>query len=356
MSAIIADTGGLAFAEVTDGAVRRLHPIPWELTTDRSAVAAAATLHGGGLSIVARIAASNVPLLIGSADGTDLRPAPGIPGAQAHADVHGVSRDGTVLATAERRTAHGYRHSAHFLRPEAATWSDLEVPDTFRLLHVVGSDGDTVYLTGGAEDASEATDREQKPALFAADLSKGVVTEVGLPVSGPAVPLRDRLRWNSCDPAFGLLGRGTFHRNVLVTSSSHGHAFEYEVLHAVDRASGLWATARLRRDDHLAEQWVAADRTVHGLTGFGDLWTSDAGGAWRHTDFRDRLTRVLGSNTKSIGLQAAAFTGDRLLLATTQAVVECAADGTDLRILCRRDEGAPRVLSFLRPPAGTLPG
>ncbi|MFE0037750.1 hypothetical protein [Streptomyces sp. NPDC059015] len=266
-----------------------------------------------------------------------------------------MSRGGTVLATVERRTGHGYRHSMHFLRPEAAEWSDLDVPEAFLPLHVAGSLGETVYLTGGAWDADSAADRERKPALFAADLSEGVVTEVALPASGPAVPLRDRLRRNSRDPAFGLLGRGAYHEDVLVSSSSYGHAFEYDVLHAVDRAAGLWATARLRRDDQATELWVAADSTAYALTAFGDLWTSNAGRAWRRSDFRDRLMRVLGNSPGGFGLQAAAFTGDRLLLATARAVVECAADGAGIRVLCRRDEEAPRILSFLQPPAGSLP-
>ncbi|MFB9392471.1 hypothetical protein ACFPM3_20855 [Streptomyces coeruleoprunus] len=351
MSVLVADTAGVSYAEIRAGELHRLRPVPGDATrtvgTSRRAVR-----HERGLSVLAEVRESDVPLLAGSSpDASDLRPVPVTPGGPAPVVVNGVAADGTALATVEHPDPGRLQGPLYALPWGAAEWRRLRVPDTFSLLWVAGSDGGTVYVVGATGAPGASSVLEMRPALFAVDVAGGGVAELPLPARGPERPLRDRLRLESIDPSVGRLEHGAFRGDVLVANASYGEAFEYEVLHAVDRRRGTWSTARLRRDDAVADQWVDAHGTAYAVTSGAELWTSRGGGAWQRLALRPRLAGLLGVDAARAGLGAAAFVSGRLLMAAAGAIVSCAPDGTDPRVLCRYG-GDVRVHTFVRPPAG----
>ncbi len=356
MSVLVADTAGVSFAEIRAGGLRRLGPVPGDtrgaIGTPRRAVR-----HERGLSVVARVQESDVPLLTGrSADASDLRPVPVTPGGPAPALVSGVAADGTALAVVgERRYPERLDGDLYALPWGADAWRPVPMPADVSMMWVVGSQGTTVHVVGATGAPAAASVLEMRPALFAVDVAGGTVTELPLPAQGPARPLRDRLLPAGIDPSAGRLEQGAFHGDVLVANASYGEAFEYEVLHAVDRRSGMWSTVRLRRDDAVAEQYVDAARTAYAVTYGAELWTSRAGGPWRRTPLRARLAGLLGVPESRARLNAAGFVGGRLLLAAAGGVVACALDGTAGRVLCRHGDDA-RVRAFVQPPAGAVDG
>lgn len=354
MSAIVADAGGMSYAELRAGELHQLHTIPYEASRTGGAIVRAVR-HDRGLIVAASVSGSNVPLLTGSADGSGLRPAPGIPGApQDPAMLNGVTWDGTALVTLEGRVLTGRPEPMHFLRWGSQEWTPLDVPEGCFHLCVVGSEGDKAYVVGG-RGPRMASNVEMRPALFEVDFAKATVTELALPDAGPVLPRRHRLRGWGIDPAAGYLEHGAFNGDVLVANASYGYAFEWEVLHAISLSRGLWSAARLRRDSAVVEQHVAADGTAYAVTSDGDLWISHGAQTWQRTGLRSRMARVLGIPERSTVLQAVAFAGDRLLLATAKAVLSCAADGTAICVLAERGEGSARILHFVRPPVGVQP-
>ncbi|MEV6332198.1 hypothetical protein [Streptomyces sp. NPDC051909] len=353
VSVLVADTEGVLLAEVRAGALHRLHRMPGAAAKGPG-VRVSAVRHDNGLTVVAPLAQSAVPLLAGPDDGSAPQPVPGIPDRPERPDVNGVGRDGTALVTVEdRTTAHRLHGHLHALPWGAGEWIPVAVPTTFSLTNVVGtapapgSGGHLLYVTGATADAPGVSVHEMRPALFEVDPGRGTTTEVPLPGKGPERPLKDRLRLSGIDPAAGRLERGAFHRDVLVASASYGHAFEQQVLHAVDLATGRWSTARLREDDEPLDLWVTADGTARAVTAFGELWTSPEGRAWQRT-------RLAGLPPGE--LRDAAFTDGRLLLVTEAgAVLEHTPHGSgEPRTLL--GGGGDRILAVVRPPAGASHG
>ncbi|MEU7027797.1 hypothetical protein AB0A60_14045 [Streptomyces sp. NPDC046275] len=349
MSVLVTDTTGVSYAEIRAGELNRLRPVPGDMRrgvgTNRRAVR-----HRRGLTVLTAVPETNVPVVNGAADASALSPAPKVPRDKGDADVAGVTAEGTVLALGSR-SANRPSPALHALPWGADAWQDIEVPADFRLSFVAGSAGDTAYVTGGVGGASADPNAEERPALFAVDTARGTVTELPLPDGGPARRRRDRWRLSSIDPTVGRLEDGAFHDDVIVACASYGEAFEHEVLHAADRGRGAWSTLQLQVGEGALAQYVDGDRTGYAFTGFGNLWVSRAGGPWERTALRKRLTELLGASAREFRAGPAALVGGRLLLAADGAVVACAPDGGDPRVLCSYDEGT-EIRCFVEPPAG----
>ncbi|MFE0702188.1 hypothetical protein [Streptomyces sp. NPDC058872] len=352
VSVLVTDTTGVSFAEIRAGELHRLHPVPGRATGGVGS-SHRAVRHARGLSVLTRIQESNVPLLTGPADGTGLLPVPVTPGGAAPTLCLGVTADGTALATVKDRDAFP-AEALYALDWGAGEWRPVEVPPGFVLHEVVSSTDGVAHVVGGvSKDPADVLGGE-RPALFAVDTARGTVTELPLPAAGPARPRWTRWLLPGTGPGPAALEHGTFHDGVLVAALSYGHAFEYEVLHAVHRERGTWSTAELRRDEAVTAHGVDARGTAYAVTTFGNLWTSRAGGPWRRTSLRSRLAELLGAAPSREPVTRAAFADGRLLLAADGAVLALGPDGSGGRVLCRYDEGTT-IHAFVTAPAGTVP-
>ncbi|MFF3324651.1 hypothetical protein [Streptomyces sp. NPDC002889] len=328
---VVVDTSGLAYAEIEGGELRRVRRITWELAQRVPHVFAVA--HDRGLTVGATIQASNMPLLVGPADGSDLQPVPSIPERRLSA-VLGVTHDGTALVQVDWGRSGSPNGRCFFLRWGSQEWNEIDVPASVGLGGVVGSAGeDTVYVSGATGPLFE-----HRPALFEVDLAERTLKELSLPAQGPTWRRRDRLRRYPFDPSEGQLdlGAGNGELFVCVAADMDWNWDDHGVLHAIDRSRGLWSTVTLAFDQVLDLQ-VTADGTAHVVTSKGRLWTYTRAKGWKRTAFRR------GN---------AAFLGGRLLVSTEHEVVSCAVDGTDARTLLQRDGTSPQIRCFARPPTG----
>ncbi|MEV6331110.1 hypothetical protein [Streptomyces sp. NPDC051909] len=351
VSVLVTDTTGVSFAEIRAGELHRLHAVPGEM---RKAVGTTrrAVRHRRGLTLLSRVPERKVPVLNGPGDASAALPAPELPRQRNEVTVSGVTAGGTVLAFGDWNTDR-LSPDLYALPWGADAWQHIEVPEDFALAHLAGSDGDIAHVVGGVGRAPAVLLADRRPALFAVDTARGTVTELPLPVAGPARRRWDRWRLSGIDPAVGKFEDAAYHDDVLVASASYGEYFEYEVLHAVDRARGTWSTVQLRNGECARAQYVDARRTAYTVTSFGNLWISQAGGPWQRTPLRKRLAEVTGVSTRGFAAGPAAFVDGRLLIDADGAVVACEPDGTRPRVLHWYDEDTD-ILAFVEPPAGTV--